>query len=263
MKTKTPTTLDLERQAHGETLPEPMDGPTPNDEVEALRRSDEEILGRYPLQAMKKRVLERLEEAKTEERRRKARLHRLRLGLFTAPLLAAAAFVVVFVAIPSRKASIPRSIHDAEFGETRVKGLTSHLVVYRRTATGVERLLPASAVKAGDQLQVAFVRESADRYGIIVSIDGRGATTWHFPEVPSTLATFSTGLGEVLLPKSYVLDDAPSFERFFFLTSSKPFDAAAVHAALENLARLQEGAMNREPALPPGVQASSFLVRKP
>ncbi|MBN8216364.1 MAG: hypothetical protein J0L75_06955 [Spirochaetes bacterium] len=257
-----PTQFDLERLARGENPTRPIDGADHREAVAGLKRSDAEILGRYPVEAMRETVLKRLSAAKIEDGARRARLRRLRVGLFAAPLLAAAAFVLAFVVVPSRKPTIA-ALHDEGSGEIRVKGLTSHLVVYRRTPSGVERLLPGGQASPGEQLQVAFVRESNDRYGIILSIDGRGVTTWHFPEAPSTLATFTTGLGEVLLPKSYVLDDAPSFERFFFLTSSRPFDAAAVHAAVENLARLQGGAVSREPALPPGVQMSSFLVRKP
>jgi hypothetical protein len=81
-------------------------------------------------------------------------------------------------------------------------------------------------------------RAGSAEYGAIFSIDGRGVVTWHLPNVANGLPKQAPALdknGETLLSFSYVLDDAPRFERFFFVFSSDPFKLATVARAADKL----------------------------
>jgi hypothetical protein len=61
-----------------------------------------------------------------------------------------------------------------------VKGLTPQVLLYRRAAAGVERLLPGGVVREHDVLQLAY-QAAGRHHGVIVSIDGRGTVTRHLP----------------------------------------------------------------------------------
>src|SRR5262249_16204658 len=60
-------------------------------------------------------------------------------------------------------------------------------------------------------------------YGVIASVDGAGAVTLHFPfsEDAPPQAT-AVARDTTTLPHAYALDDAPRFERFFFLIANHP-----------------------------------------
>lgn len=88
------------------------------------------------------------------------------------------------------------------------------LVVYRQSAHGYEVLADEQRAARGDVLQLGYVAAGRE-LGTILSIDGRGVTTVHL-----RVSRLQQG-GEVRLPDAYVLDDAPTFERFELLT----FDA--------------------------------------
>ena len=118
--------------------------------------------------------------------------------------------------------------------EVRLKGGGAYLTVYTQTDTGAQALKNGDAVAERNNLQIGYVAGS-NQYGTILSIDGRGTVTHHFPV--STAADQSLeGGGEVLLPFSYALDDASDFERFFFVISEKPFSVNEVLDVAENLA---------------------------
>lgn len=141
---------------------------------------------------------------------------------------------------------------------TRAKGLAARLRVYQQTVEGPRRLAPGHVLLKGDVLQVAYVSGDA-AHGVIVSIDGRGAVTRHFPAEPGGPTALASG--EHPLPEAYELDDAPDFERFFLVTAQDPLDPAVVTAAAEALAR--SGKARQDPlALPDGWQQTSLLVRK-
>jgi hypothetical protein len=140
------------------------------------------------------------------------------------PGLAAAFLVLFVVARPNteRPLSSPAEVSDT----TRVKGLANHLVLHRRTGNDAETLAHNAHAKSGDVLQLGYVAAKA-RHGVIFSIDGAGAVTLHFPESERASTELSQG-GEQLLPNAYQLDDAPLFERFFFVTSERSVDAGFV-----------------------------------
>jgi hypothetical protein len=177
-----------------------------------------------------------------------ARLRRpKRRKTWIAPLVAAAA-VLALVVLHHAPA------HEAE--TTRVKG-TARLLAYKQAGDQAERLEPDAVVRAGDVIQLRYNAGGA-RYGVIASIDGGGGVTLHFPanaEAPTELAG-----GTRALPDAFELDDAPRFERFFFVTANEPVDVAGTLDALRALARRGDAA---DAALDTPLHQASFRLRKP
>lgn len=168
---------------------------------------------------------------------------------------AAAAAATLLVILPSGRPPTPEPERDA----TVVKGLRPHLVVHRQSGAADEPLAPGASARAGDLLQLAYV-SAGSSYGAIVSIDGRGTVTRHWPAF-GTAAGPLTPHREVLLPESFRLDDAPAFERFFLIAGDRPFPLQSVVDAAEALARRTDA---RDAPLPldAALVVSSIVVTK-
>ena len=143
---------------------------------------------------------------------------------------------------------------------TRLKGGAAHLNIYMRTDGGARLLEEGGRVTEGATLQIGYV-PGTNVYGLIVSIDGRGTVTMHFP-LSAVTGQVLEGEGEVLLPYAYTLDDAPDFERFFFVVSEKPFSVETVLEAAEKLAEKPETAKSQKLPLPGRLEQSSILLLK-
>jgi hypothetical protein len=152
---------------------------------------------------------------------------------------------------------------DPVYDETevvRIKGDAS-LVVERVGPRGLEPMHDGDLARTGDRLQLRYL--AADReQGAIVSIDGRGVATLHFPATVEASPRLASG-GAVALDHSYELDDAPEFERFFFVTVpvDRTLDVAVVHAAAAALAASPR-AIDETLALPDGYEQTSLVIRK-
>ena len=106
-------------------------------------------------------------------------------------------------------------------------------------------------------MQISYVPKGAT-HGVIVSADGRGKVTLHFPPNAS-LPTVLKRKDRVPLPFSYELDDAPGFERFFFVTSAFPIPVGQVIRSAGTL-----GAdPGRQLPLPPWLKQKELLLNKP
>ncbi len=176
------------------------------------------------------------------------------------PALAMAAVVVFAVVLVPRGGEVIGPADPGTEG-TRVKGVGApRLEVHRRLPGGEpEALAAGAAVRAGDLLQLSYVAAGTS-YGVVVSIDGRGAVTLHLPEGGGRAVALHRGKA-VALEHAYQLDDAPGFERFFLVTGKDPFDAGAVVEAARRLAAL--GAAEVSPlSLPPGLEQQSVLLTK-
>ena len=126
--------------------------PTVRARVDAIVRSDDEIRRRYSA-----RDLVGVRAA----RPRSARGLTLAIALATA----VAAILAVTPHLPSPTDRIKGSAIDRPA-----------LAVYRRTPAGSERLADGDVARAGDLLRVGYQPAGRD-YGVILSIDGRGAVT--------------------------------------------------------------------------------------
>lgn len=172
---------------------------------------------------------------------------------------AAAAALAVAVAAIFRAPTSPLATGPA-IEDTRLKGLEPRLEVHRdRPGAAPEALADGAGVRAGDLLQLSYVA-AGKAHGAIVSVDGRGAVTLHWPERGGPAPRLASS-GAVPLPSAYLLDDAPGFERFFLVTGDAPFDAALVVDAARRLAA--SGRARQDPLpLPHELGQRSFLVVK-
>jgi hypothetical protein len=165
---------------------------------------------------------------------------------------AAAVVLVAGVFLASRETQKPG---DGD----RIKGLRPHVLLFRKTAEGAERLAPTSRVRARDVIQVVY-QAAGRRFGVIVSVDARGVVTRHLPATGTQSAELQPGT--VALPAAYQLDDAPRWECFYLVTSNAPFDVAVVVDA----ARQPSGAGARVPAkrldVPAQLDQEVFVLRK-
>ena len=145
--------------------------------------------------------------------------------------------------------------------QTQNKGLTPALHIHRQGEQGEPHpLASGDTAHTHDRLQLSYV-SAARRYGVVLSIDGRGAVTVHFPDPIDQPARLSPK-GEVSLPHSYQLDDAPRFERFFFITSlDDPIDLPAVMAAARELAESGD-AQTGDLALDGGLEQRAMTLKK-
>jgi len=158
---------------------------------------------------------------------------------------------------PWRRPTQPRGVASRP-----ARGLVPHLEIDRSRAQSVVRLDSGAQVDRGDVVQVSYVA-AGNHFGVVVSLDGRGGVTLHHPgavhEVPRVHAR-----GETPLPNAFELDDAPGFERFFFVTGARvSLDPASVLEAAHALAADGLVAARDEPLpLPAELGQSSFLLRK-
>lgn len=215
--------------------------------IATLREDNTRELASHPAAP----ALAQIEARVATLKRRRARRRLMLLGIAAA---AAAAIAIVVVARPPR-ADAP-TIAEAE--TTRVKGAT-RLVAFRQHGDDVERLEQDALVRAGDVIQLRY-NGGGRGYGLIASIDGAGVVTLHFPLTEDGSTALSSGT--TTLPNAYALDDAPRFERFFFITANEPIDLQQSLAALRAFARRADSA-TASPDLPPGLRQWSLRLRKP
>ena len=221
---------------------------------------------------------------------------RRRALFFGLPGLAAAAVAIAFALRPALppaggalSAALPPAGGDASpvlDDQVRAKG-GPQLFVFRRTATGAEPMAPGELAQPGDELRLGW-RVDAAVPGVVVSLDGRGVTTSHFPlterdpgrpltepgrpltepgrpltEPGRPLTDPGRPLlerGRTLLDTAYALDDAPEFERFVLVVGPN----VSLDRVLQATAALAGtvDAATRPLSLPAGWQQTDFLVRK-
>jgi hypothetical protein len=232
------------------------------DETASLRlshieKSNEEILAQYPPEIISRRIKERLQGTESQSKS-EGRARAFRLAFYVLP--AAAAIVLLITLSP-----LNQLFQGPERGlqTVRLKGSANPLIVYRKTQIGSEQLKEGDLAQKNDTLQLSY-RAGEAEYGAIFSVDGRGLITWHLPNVANSPPKQAPALeksGEILLSFSYVLDDAPSFERFFFVTSSEPFTLAAVVRAAEKLAS-SDSPQNNDLPVNRNLDQYSLLLKK-
>ena len=129
--------------------------------------------------------------------------------------------------------SMEVALVDTQDGDTRIKGLSARMEVWKKTGDSAVQLANLSEVREGDEIQLRYaVPEKC--FGMLFSLDGNGTLTMHMGDGSQAIALEPGKM--TTLPFAYKLDNAPKFEKFFFVTSREAFDvdASNLDALLKN-----------------------------
>lgn len=127
----------------------------------------------------------------------------------------------------------------------RIKGMDARMEVWKKTGDSAVQMENLGEAREGDEIQLRYaVAEKC--FGLLFSMDGNGTITMHMGEGNRAIGLEPGKM--TTLPFAYKLDNAPKFEKFFFLTSKSEFElnAGDIDASLK-----QEG-----------VKAVSLTLRK-
>jgi hypothetical protein len=226
--------------------------------IDEITSSNGKILRRYAPESIVPRILERASAPDRPAGQAQAR--RPRWKLFLAPSLAAAAVVSFVILVPLVRTGYDTILDPYMNDVTRVKGAGTRIYVYRKNNISAELLTDTRRVHEKDLLQIAYYSEE-DTHGIILSLDGRGTVTLHYPAPPSTNTRIEKNR-KILLPRSYELDDAPGFERFILITSRTPINVRAAYRAAERLAGKPGSAKKSELTIDTPCRQTSLVLLK-
>jgi hypothetical protein len=198
--------------------------PTVAERIEALRDGDARLAAEYPADRVARRIWNVLGENPPRTARPPSAARRSGPFSFAArPALryGAAAFALLALAIvPFRMARWQPNAPDSR-ETTRLKGKGPALFLYRKAGGSSAPLAAGGGVHPGELIRIQY--DAAGKpHGAIFSLDARGEIAWHLPDDGRGSAPLRSG-GRVALDFAFELDSLPGAERFFFLTSDRPF----------------------------------------
>lgn len=235
-----------------------------------LEESNREIMKKYPPQMVVPQILQRFETEhvnKRDTKREKPRVKRFKKRFWILSPALVPAIILVLLFLPRTRNKIPVHPYLDPVDVTTAKGPVkidmnqTQLLVHRNVNNKVELLRDGTSGKAGDLLQLGYLSVSQP-YGVIFSIDGCGGVTLHYPEDKNRPASLVLNK-KIVLPEAIELDNAPGFERFFFITSDTPLDVEKILKDAKALAADIEAAKAKNLDLPKNVkQYSTIIIKK-
>lgn len=108
--------------------------------------------------------------------------------------------------------------------DVRIKGLSARMEVWKKTGDSAVQMENLGEAREGDEIQLRYaVAEKC--FGLLFSMDGNGTITMHMGRENRAVELEPGKM--TTLPFAYKLDNAPKFEKFFFLTSKSEFELNA------------------------------------
>ena len=236
--------------------------------IQNIKKSDEDILKKFPPKFVVPEILNRYKNKKKDfefdEIFRKKFVFFRRI-LYASPVLVSV-IAILFLILPFQREKNNFSINYGLSNDLRIKGVPeidtskSQLIIFRKDGDRVELIKNTTIGKAGDLLQIGYV-VTEESFGMIISIDGKGNITLHFPDSVND-STMLEQYKRILLPNAIELDDSPGFERFFFLTSKTEIDVSEILRKAEKLTIDIARARNDKLDLPDTINQYSIIIIK-
>ena len=237
--------------------------------LKEIETSNRDILAQYPAGLVVPLILERRqgEKGKKPSKQSGALSFFLKRVLIVSPALASVLLLLILFFPQARNKDAgevnkdqPEIISIKGEGPQQINLTRTQLLIHRKRNSHVELLRNGTPGKAGDLLQLGYI-SAKEPYGIILSIDGQGRVSLHFPESKDLTASLVCHQ-KILLPNAIELDNAPDFERFFFITSNSPLQAAGILTAAEKLAKDIHRARKEVIPLPGDINQYSLIILK-
>jgi anti-sigma-K factor RskA len=237
------------------------------EKIEEIEKSNREILTQYPPDFVAPKIMSRYNSKTRDEIKKITRPKPVffKRILYASPALAAA-LVIILILFPWRKGDIDLPAEHTGQDEILVKGMEEmdmskpQLLVHRKRNDRIELLKNGARGKAGDLLQLGYIA-AKESHGVILSIDGNGNVTLHFPDKKNSPTALEQDK-KIRLPNAIELDRAPGFERFFFITSGVEVNAAEILKKAASLANNPDRAKKDNIDLPENVNQYSIIIIK-
>lgn len=215
-----------------------MSDPGLEERLAALKRSNEELQQHFPPEWMASQIKLKMQRVGPQQEQRQRSGYRL----WAVPV---AALFLAVLAVPAFFDGV------VELPTERIKGSAEgpQLMIFRKLDRGEERLRDGARAYSGDLVQIVY-RSSGLPFGAILSLDGSGTVTQHLPVNGTTAVRLTV---RDTLNFAYELDDAPKWERFFFIAADYRFALAALKDQL---------AAGGAPKSVPGLQLFEFTLNK-
>lgn len=233
--------------------------------MDELERSDKDILAQYPPTLIRAGIERKLSAAAKPGKAAIAFPTGRTMRAFRYAALSAAACLVLALGVfmagnPAGSDEVDISSQVASNGE-RAKGIGPGIVVYRKSGEKAVKLEQGAKVAEGDIIQISYIA-GGETWGLIVSVDGNGTITRHYPDAGNSAALLEQA-GEVPLGFSYKLDDAPGFERFIFISSRTSFNAQQVLDTIDELSLAPDfTSRDLSKAVPSGLHVDDLVLVK-
>lgn len=196
--------------------------------VKMLREDNAAILKKLPFEKLSEKI------AMMPGRSNAGAGNTVRVNFKLVKLAAAAALVlaVVTVALFSQRSLSEQNTQLMEVAMAdvsgddglRIKGLSARMEVWKKTGDSAVQVENLGEAREGDEIQLRYaVAEKC--YGLLFSMDGNGTITMHMGQENRAVELEPGKM--TTLPFAYKLDNAPKFEKFFFLTSKNEFELNA------------------------------------
>lgn len=219
----------------------------------SILASNTDIFSNYPPEGVTLQIQWKYNREKARDKKKK-KVFAIRSFSLAGAFLSL--FILFFMFIPPGRLPFYSS---RENEVVRVKGEAA-MKIYRKTTRGAQLLSSGTSVKSGSVYQIKYFAAEY-KYGTIFSIDGNGYLTLHFPGSRSGALLLDQG-SEEALSESFQLDNAPGFERFFFVTSMEPFNLFDVLEQGYELAENPVLAKTKLLQLPEYFKQQTFILLK-
>ena len=208
-----------------------------------LKKSDEEILNTYSVQAMRAAVAGKLaakggttngnSNSSTGSRPVILRMPATRFISYAAAAVLLAA-VLIPAGLKNSKIAATNAPTERVKGNATAPAITNpQIKLYRQKGREIQALNDGDFARSGDVIQITY-NGGTNEYGVIFSVDGNGNITRHFPENSWQAAQLEQRNDEIPLDFSYELDNAPDFECFIMVTSKKAFSLENIENQIKN-----------------------------
>jgi len=222
--------------------------------IAAIKESNKKILKDYPVEYISEVLKFKLNSSSVNKAPKKSFFKRIQVPVLS---FGAVAILLVFM-MPFMENYIEDRNSISEI--TRLKGVGAKIFIYKNNTNGAELLKRNSLVSESDIVGVTFFIDKT-AYGIIVSIDGRGVVTKHFPNhgdrSPRLIAGKNFKVGH-----SYELDDAPEYEKFFLIYSVNEFEIDDLLKKIKKAATNKTKVLNDNLGIDKSKALVSFTLRK-
>lgn len=194
--------------------------------VKMLREDNAAILKKLPFEKLSEKI------ATMPGRSNAGAGNTVRVNFKLVKLAAAAALVlaVMTVAVFSQRSLSEQNTQLMEVAmvdqndDVRIKGLSARMEVWKKTGDSAVQMENLGEAREGDEIQLRYaVAEKC--FGLLFSMDGNGTITMHMGRENRAVELEPGKM--TTLPFAYKLDNAPKFEKFFFLTSKSEFELNA------------------------------------